>query len=138
MQCGARRARSATGVTDSFGWAGLSAVAAVWLTVLLVAAARRGRSWLWPIYAVALTVSIVLNVYVALMVVVHGVSVFALSRSKTVMLRWIATISHRSGGDVPVPRLRRDAGWPDLLDLAAGRAHPTALDASWWSRSRGS
>jgi mannosyltransferase len=62
-------------------WAGiearsyaLTAVAAVWLTVLLVAAVRRNRWWLWLFYALALMLSILLNIYLVLLVPAHAVS----------------------------------------------------------------
>lgn len=67
-----------------------TAAAAVWLTVLLVAAARRGRTWLWPLYGMGATVSVVLNVYLGLLVAAHGVAVLALSRRLPVVLRWLA------------------------------------------------
>ena len=56
-------------------WAGiearsyaLTAAAAVWLTVLVVVAARRNAAALWPLYGLALVVSTLLNVFVVLMV----------------------------------------------------------------------
>ena len=44
----------------------LQAVAAVWLTVLLITAIRRHRWWLWALYALALMVAILLNIYLVL------------------------------------------------------------------------
>jgi mannosyltransferase len=59
-------------------WAGiearpyaLSMMAAAWLTVLLVAVARRNTWWLWSAYAVALAVAVVFDIYLALMVLAH-------------------------------------------------------------------
>ncbi len=76
-------------------WAGiearsyaLSMVAAVWLTVLCVAAARRSRPSLWLLYAVLLTASTVLNVFVVLLVPVHAVVVATVSGTGKTVLRW--------------------------------------------------
>ena len=63
-------------------WAGietrsyaLSALAAVWLTVLVVAAMRRNRPLLWALYGSGLVVATLLNVFAVLMVPVHFVAV---------------------------------------------------------------
>lgn len=76
-------------------WAGiqarsyaLTAVAAVWLTVLLVAAIRRNRWWLWLLYALALMVSVLLNVYLVLLVPAHAVMVWILVGRKRIVIRW--------------------------------------------------
>jgi mannosyltransferase len=60
-------------------WAGiearpyaLSMMAAVWLTVLLVAAARRNTAWLWCSYGIVFAASIVLDIYLTLMVLAHA------------------------------------------------------------------
>ncbi|MBO0680646.1 glycosyltransferase family 39 protein [Mycolicibacterium sp. S2-37] len=75
-------------------WAGLEArsyalstMAVVWLTVLLIAAVRRQRRRWWPLYALALVASSVLNVFVVLMVLVHAVVVVGLGRRSDV-IRW--------------------------------------------------
>ena len=79
-------------------WAGvesrsyaLTAVAAVWLTVLLVTAIRRNRWWLWLLYAAALMVSILLNVYLVLLVPTYAVVTPLLERRRSVVLRWAIT-----------------------------------------------
>lgn len=61
-------------------WAGIearpyafSAMAAVWLTVLWVAAARRNTVALWAGYGVAVVASTLLNIFTVLMVAVHAV-----------------------------------------------------------------
>ncbi|OBA60917.1 hypothetical protein A5647_12510 [Mycobacterium sp. 1100029.7] len=61
-------------------WAGIEArsyamsvAAAIWLTVLFVAAVRRHRSRLWVGYAVALMVSILLSLNLILLVLVYAV-----------------------------------------------------------------
>lgn len=77
-------------------WAGLEArsyalstMAVVWLTVLLVAAVREQRRAWWPLYAIGLLASTVLNVFVVLIVLVHAVVVVGLGRRPDVV-RWSA------------------------------------------------
>ncbi len=79
-------------------WAGVearsyafTAVAAVWLTVLLVTLIRRNRWWLWLLYAVALLLSILLNVYLVLLVPAYAVVMPVVGRRKSVVLWWAAT-----------------------------------------------
>lgn len=79
-------------------WAGiearpyaLSMAAAVWLTVLLVVAARRESRWLWLCYAVALAMSMLLDVYLALVLVAHVIFVFAFRRNRTVVVPFVLT-----------------------------------------------
>jgi mannosyltransferase len=73
-------------------WAGvearpyaLSMMLAVWLTVLLVWAARRAWSLAWVAYGALLAVSILFDVYLALLSVVHLVFVLAFRRSRAVV-----------------------------------------------------
>ena len=68
-------------------WAGIEArsyaltmAAAVWLTVLCVALARRGQTRLWMLYGVLLAVAAVVNVFMILMVLAHAVVVLAFGR----------------------------------------------------------
>jgi mannosyltransferase len=79
-------------------WAGiearpyaLSMMAAVWLTVLLVAAVRRDNAWLWLAYGVVLATCILLDVYLALMVFAHAVFVLVYRRSRTVVVPFAIT-----------------------------------------------
>jgi mannosyltransferase len=79
-------------------WAGvegrsyaLTAVAAVWLTVLLVNAIRRSRWWLWLLYAAALMLSILLNIYLVLLVPIYAVVTPLLRPRKSVVLWWAIT-----------------------------------------------
>jgi mannosyltransferase len=79
-------------------WAGiearsyaLTAAAAVWLTVLAVAAVRRNAAALWPLYGLALVMSTLLNVFVVLMVLVHGVVVLMVADKRATVARWAAT-----------------------------------------------
>ncbi len=78
-------------------WAGvearsyaLTALAAIWLTVLLVNSIRRNRWWLWLLYAVALLLSIQLNVYLVLLVPSYAVIVPVIGGRKPVVIRWAA------------------------------------------------
>jgi mannosyltransferase len=117
-------------------WAGiearpyaLSMAAAVWLTVLLVVAARRESRWLWGCYALALAMSMLLDIYLSLVLLAHVVFIFAFRRSRTVVvpfavasvltvgvlapfaiqvvgqapqIKWIAPIGYRTFEDVVV------------------------------------
>lgn len=78
-------------------WAGVearsyafTALAAIWLTVLLVNSIRRNRWWLWLLYAVALLLSIQLNVYLVLLVPSYAVIVPVIGGRKPVVIRWAA------------------------------------------------
>jgi mannosyltransferase len=80
-------------------WAGIEArpyamsmMAAVWLAVLLIYAARRGNSWVWMWYGVALAVSILLDVYLVLMSLVHIGFVFAFWRRRDVIVPFGITL----------------------------------------------
>ncbi|KUH99881.1 glycosyltransferase family 39 protein [Mycobacterium sp. IS-3022] len=79
-------------------WAGiearpyaLSMMLAVWLAVLLVWAAQRESRWLWAGYGALLAVSILLDVYLALLFFVHAVFVVAFRRTRTVLLPFAIT-----------------------------------------------
>ncbi len=79
-------------------WAGiearsyaLTAAAAVWLTVLVIAAARRNAAMLWPLYGLALVVSTLLNVFVVLMVLVHAVAVPVVAKKRQNVVWWAVT-----------------------------------------------
>jgi mannosyltransferase len=76
-------------------WAGIearsyafTAVAAVWLTVLLVTSIRRNRWWLWLLYTLALMLSILLNIYLVLLVPAYAVVTPVVGRRKSVVFRW--------------------------------------------------
>ena len=79
-------------------WAGIearsyafTAVAAIWLTVLLVTAIRRNKWWVWLLYAVALTLSILLNIYLVLLVPTYAVVTPVIGRRKSVVVSWATT-----------------------------------------------
>ncbi|HEY9303566.1 MAG TPA: hypothetical protein VIO95_04660, partial [Mycobacterium sp.] len=76
-------------------WAGVearsyafTAVAAIWLTVLLVTTIRRNKWWLWLLYAVALMLSILLNIYLVLLVPTYAVVTLVIDRRKSVVVWW--------------------------------------------------
>jgi mannosyltransferase len=76
-------------------WAGMearsyafAAAAAVWLTVLLVAAVRRSRPRLWLFYALALTLSILLSLNLILLVLVYAAMLPWLARAKSPIISW--------------------------------------------------
>jgi mannosyltransferase len=86
------------GILPRATWAGiearpyaLSMMAAVWLTVLLVSAARRNSAWLWPSYGVVLTMSVLLDIYLVLMVLAHAAFLLLHRRSRPVLIRFAAT-----------------------------------------------
>ncbi|MGB8390121.1 glycosyltransferase family 39 protein [Mycobacterium sp.] len=79
-------------------WAGiearpyaLSMMAAVWLTVLLVYAARRDNAWLWLSYGIALAMSILLDAYLVLLLLVHVAFIGVFRRTRTVLVRFAIT-----------------------------------------------
>jgi mannosyltransferase len=79
-------------------WAGaearpyaLSMMAAVWLTVLLVHAARRDNAWAWLSYGIVLATSILLDIYLALMVLAHIAFLCLCRHSRPVLVRFATT-----------------------------------------------
>ena len=124
------------GILPRTTWAGIEArpyamsmMAAVWLTVLLVVAARRESRWVWLSYGIALASSILLDMYLVLVLMVHVVFMCAFYRGRTVLvpfavtsvlavcalapfaievvgqvqqIKWIAPIGHRTIEDVTV------------------------------------
>lgn len=89
-------------------WAGiearsyaLTAVAAVWLTVLLVAAIRRNRWWLWLLYALALMLSILLNIYLVLLVSAYALATPVIGRRRSVTIWWATTSAGAVGAMTP-------------------------------------
>jgi len=124
------------GILPRTTWAGiearpfaLSMMAAVWLTVLLVVAARRDNAWIWLCYGIGLAMSILLEMYLVLVLLAHVVFMCAFRRSRTILvhfavtsvlavcalapfvfevvgqvqqIKWIAPIGHRTIEDVTV------------------------------------
>jgi mannosyltransferase len=79
-----------------------TAVAAVWLTVLLITSIRRNRWWLWLLYTLALMLSITLNVYLVLLVPTYAVVTPVLRRRKPVLLWWAITSAVAVGALTPL------------------------------------
>ncbi|WP_343709198.1 glycosyltransferase family 39 protein [Mycobacterium sp.] len=80
----------------------LTAVAAVWLTVLLITAIRRNRWWVWLLYSLALIVSVLLNVYLVLLVPAYAIVTLVLRRQKPVVLWWAVTSAGAVGAVTPL------------------------------------
>ena len=124
------------GILPRSTWAGiearpfaLSMMAAVWLTVLFVVAARRDNAWVWLCYGIGLATSILLEMYLVLLLLAHVVFICAFRRSRIVLvhfaiasglavcalapfvfavigqvqqIKWVAPIGHRTIEDVTV------------------------------------
>jgi mannosyltransferase len=71
---------------------GLTCLASVWLTVVLVIAVRRARAPVWLLYGVLLTVSVLLNIYLALIVIVHGYSLLVLRVGRRQFGAWLVAV----------------------------------------------
>ncbi|SPM29283.1 Uncharacterized membrane protein, partial [Mycobacterium terramassiliense] len=86
------------GILPRTTWAGiearpyaLSMMAAVWLTVLLVAAARRNTAWAWVSYGAALALSILIDAYLVLVVLAHLTFVWSCCGARKVLVRFAIT-----------------------------------------------
>jgi mannosyltransferase len=66
-------------------------MAAVWLTVLLVRAARRDNAWVWLSYGLALATSILIDVYLVLLLLAHVAYICVFYRKLTVLVRFAMT-----------------------------------------------
>ncbi len=76
-------------------WAGIEArpyafsmMAAVWLTVLLVHAARGDNAWVWLAYGIVLATSILLDIYLVLLLLSHIVFICLYRRRRPVLVRF--------------------------------------------------
>jgi mannosyltransferase len=153
------------GILPRTTWAGiearpyaLSMMAAVWLTVLLVVAARRNTAWSWLSYGIALALSIVLDAYLVLLVLAHLTFICVFERARKVLLRlavtsalavcalapflatvagqshqirWVAPIGHRTIEDVVVQQyFERSPPFAVLSALVVA-----AAIVLWFSRS---
>jgi mannosyltransferase len=79
-------------------WAGIEArpyavsmMAAAWLTVLLVRATCRGNAWAWLSYGIVLAMSILLDVYLALLLLAHAAFLYIFCRRRIVLVRFAIT-----------------------------------------------
>jgi mannosyltransferase len=88
------------GILPRSTWAGiearpyaLSMVAAVWLTVLFVNAIRRDSARVWVAYGVVLATSILLDIYLALMLLAHIAFLCFYRQSRKTLARFAVTAS---------------------------------------------
>jgi mannosyltransferase len=116
-------------------WAGIEArpyaismMAAVWLTVLLVYAARRDNAWVWLSYGVAQAMSIVLDIYLALLLVAHLVFICVCRRSRTTVVRFAITSVLASCAVTPF--LVKAAGQVHQISWIAPIGHRTIEDVT--------
>jgi mannosyltransferase len=86
------------GILPRTTWAGIEArpyamsmMAAVWLTVLLVVAAQRESRWCWLSYGIALALSILLDMYLALVLLTHVVFMCIFRRTRTALTSFAVT-----------------------------------------------
>ena len=86
------------GILPRATWAGvearpyaLSMMAAVWLTILFVHAVRRDNAWLWLLYGIVLATSILLDIYLALMLLAHAAYLCLYRHGRTVLVRFAIT-----------------------------------------------
>ena len=79
-------------------WAGIEArpyafsmMAAVWLTMLLVHAARRDNAWVWLSYGIVLATSILFDVYLMTLFLAHIAFICVFRRRRTILVRFAIT-----------------------------------------------
>ena len=72
--------------------AAMTAAVAVWLTIVLLHAIRRRTARWWIVYSVLAGFAVLLNIYLVLLVVAHGVSILVarkrLARPRRLLLGW--------------------------------------------------
>lgn len=114
-------------------WAGvearpyaLSMMAAVWLSVLLVFAARRQTRWPWLCFGLALVCSVLLDAYIALLLAAYAVFVGVCCRTRTVL--WRFGISSAVAVGVLLPFLLTVAGQAHQISWVASIGHRTIED----------
>jgi mannosyltransferase len=96
------------GILPRTTWAGIEArpyamsmMAAAWLTVLLVAAARRESRWVWLAYGIALGSSILLDMYLVLVLLAHVVFMCAFHRNRKALVAFAITSAATVGALSP-------------------------------------
>jgi mannosyltransferase len=116
-------------------WAGiearpyaLSMMAAVWLTVLLVCATRRANGWVWLSYGVVLTISTLLDVYLALLFVAHIAFIWLFQRGHTVRRRFAMTSA--LAGCVLTPFIVKAVGQTHQISWIGPIGHRTIEDVT--------
>ena len=87
----------------------LTAVVAVWLTILLLRALERDRVGWWAFYAGLAGLGVLLNLYVALLVIAHGVSILVarkrLARPRRLITGWAIAAVAAAALSFPIDRL---------------------------------
>lgn len=103
--------------------AALSVAAAVWVTVLLVSAARRNRPWLWLLYALGLMLSISVSINLGLLVAVYAAMLPLLTRAtarKSPVVWWVVASVAALGAMTPFVLFAHgqvwQVGWISGLD----------------------
>jgi mannosyltransferase len=116
-------------------WAGiearpyaLSMMAAVWLTVLLVHATRGDNGWVWPSYGIVLTISILLDVYLALLFVAHVAFIWLFQRRHPVRTRF--AMASALAGCVLTPFIVAAVGQTHQISWLAPIGHRTIEDVT--------
>ncbi|MEZ0363217.1 hypothetical protein ACAG26_05870 [Mycobacterium sp. pUA109] len=139
QQFSARRVAVCAGIVFAMlprmTWAGVearsyafAAMAAVWLTVLCVAALRRNRAALWLAYGVAVAAATLLNVFVVLIVAVHGVLARVLRCPRSTVGWWAGTAATAVAAVIPFVLFTQTQiyqvgwisrlNWHNVLDVA--------------------
>jgi len=87
----------------------LTAVVAVWLTILLLRAVERRTIGWWALYAGIAGVGVLLNIYVALLVLAHGVTIVIarrrLANPGRLLIGWGASAAVAAALSFPIDRL---------------------------------
>ena len=116
-------------------WAGVEArpyamsmMAAVWLTVLLVVTARRDSRRLWLSYFAAQAISVVLDLYLALLLLAHFAFLCVCLRTRTVLMRFAMTSA--LAALVVTPLLVKAAGQVHQISWVAPIGHRTIEDVA--------
>jgi mannosyltransferase len=116
-------------------WAGIEArpyavsmMAAVWLTVLLVYAARRDNAWVWLSYGIAQAISVVLDVYLVLLLFAHVAFVFVFGLGRIILVRFV--VASVLAGCAVAPFLAVAAGQVHQISWIAPIGHRTIEDVA--------
>jgi mannosyltransferase len=87
----------------------LTAVVSVWLTILLLRVIERRTAGWWTLYAAIAGVGVVLNIYLALLVIAHGLTLFLarkrLPRPRRLLVGWGVSAAAAAAISFPIDRL---------------------------------
>lgn len=103
----------------------MTAAVAVWLTVVLVRAIRHAGAGNWILYAALGGLAVSLNIYLALLVVAHGITVLTAERRRSGRLRWLAAAAGAAVLGAPAVLLAAAEGG----QIGSNRVGPGALVA---------